>query len=69
MLPRQECNQPQPCECGKVMLRVMSVPRPAIFTSTGHGMALDTLNANPNQGGLPDKHWKAGAERYAAAGL
>ncbi len=69
MLPRQECDQPQTCECGEVMLRMMSVPRPAIFTPTGNGMALDTLNAKPHQGGMPNKHWKAGAERFAAAGL
>ncbi len=66
-LPMQERDTPQTCGCGKVMLRVMSVPRPAIFTPTGKGMALDTLNSK--HGGMPDRHWKPMAEQAAASGL
>lgn len=60
-----ECDQPQICVCGKVMLRRMSVPLPAIFTPTGKGMALDTLNSNQ----LPNRRWKHHAEQLATAGL
>ncbi len=69
MLPFSESDQPQVCACGKVMRRIISVPRPAIFTPTGKGMALDTLNSKSHQGGMPDRHWKKQAEQYAAAGL
>lgn len=62
-----KCDQPQICKCGKVMLRKMSVPRPAIFTPTGKGMALDTLNSKEK--GMPNRWWKPEAERLAAAGL
>lgn len=67
LLPMQERNRPQVCKCGKVMLRKMSVPMPAISTPTGKGMALDTLNSK--RGGMPDRWWKPQAERFAAAGL
>ncbi len=66
LLPRQECNQPQTCVCGKVMLRKMSVSS-LVMKQTGKGMALDTLNSKEN--GMPDRHWKHGAEQSAAAGL
>ncbi len=68
LLPRQECEQPQTCVCGNVMLRLMSVSS-FIVKQTGEGMALATLNSKPHEGGLPDKHWKHRAEEYAAAGL
>ncbi len=68
LLPMQEGSQPQVCTCGKVMWRIMSVPS-FVMKQTGKGMALDTLNAKSHGGGLPNKHWKAGAEQAAAAGL
>lgn len=64
LLPRQECNRPQVCACGKVMLRKMSVPLPAIFTPTGKGMALDSLNS-----GVTGGKRKAWAENLSAQGL
>ena len=68
LLPMQESSQPQVCTCGKVMRRMMSVSS-FVMKQTGHGMALDTLNAKPHGGGLPNKRWKAGAEKAAASGL
>jgi len=67
LLSMQEGSQPQVCVCGKEMRRKMSVPRPAIFKPTGHGMALDDLNSKTN--GFPNRHWKAGAEQKAASGI
>lgn len=67
VLPFSECDQPQICKCGKVMLRVMSVPSAAIFTPTARGMALDTLN--DKHGGMSDKRRTPYAEQMAAAGL
>ncbi len=66
LLPMQEGSQPQVCTCGKVMLHIMSVSSYAM-KQTGKGMALDTLN--DKHGGMPNKHWKADAEQYAAQGL
>ncbi len=58
--------QPQTCECGQTMQRQMSICS-FVMKPTGRGMALDTLNDKHN--GMPDKHWKVDAERFAAAGL
>ena len=69
LLSMQERNQQQVCKCGKVMLRMMSVPMPAIITPTGKGMALDTLNERRPGRGMPNRRWKPEAERLAAAGL
>ena len=68
LLPMQDSSQPQVCTCGKVMRRIMSVPS-FIMKQTGKGMALNTLNAKPQDGGMPDRHWKKAAEGYASAGL
>ena len=62
-----ESQQPQICKCGDIMQRKMSVPCPAIFTPTGRGMALDSLNSKDN--GMPNRHWKAPAKKAAASGL
>lgn len=64
LLPSQ--HPEQICECGKVMQRRMSVSS-FTFKSTGNQMALDTLNSKHN--GMPNKHWKADAEKFVAAGL
>ncbi len=64
----EESDQPQTCECGEAMQRKMS-PSSFVMKQTGNGMALDTLNAKPQDGGMPNKHWKTAAERYAVAGL
>lgn len=57
----------QVCDCGKHLQRKLSVPARAIIRNTGKGMALDTLNNKRN--GMPDRHWKPMAEKFAAAGL
>ncbi len=59
-------DTPQVCSCGEVMRRKISLGNFSI-KSTGNQMALDTLNDKHN--GMPDKHWKADAERFASAGL
>lgn len=67
ILPIEEYNQPQVCECGEVMQRKMSVPRPAIFVPTGRGMALDSLNSKA--GGFPDCDLKSSAQQKAFEGI
>jgi putative FmdB family regulatory protein len=53
--------------CGSPMVRVLSMPQPAIMKLTGKGMALDTLNSGK---GLPSHAWyKNKYERLAAKGL
>lgn len=66
LLPFQDADQPQICECGKVMQRKVSVSS-FVMKQTGRGMALDTLNSKQN--GMPNKYWKADAEKFASAGL
>ena len=66
VLPISLFDQPQICECGKVMRRKMSSCS-FVMKQTGNQMALDTLNDKHN--GMPDKHWKVDAERFASAGL
>lgn len=66
ILPISQFDQPQVCECGKTMQRLMSVSS-FVMKQTGKGMALDTLNDKHT--GLPNKRWKLGAEKAAAAGL
>ena len=68
ILPLPESDRPQTCGCGKTMRRKMSVSS-FVMGQTGSGMALSTLNAKPGNGGLPNKWWKANAERAAAGGL
>lgn len=58
-----DADQPQVCECGKVMKKRMSVPS-FVMKQTGRGMALDTLNSNAVGGRR--KKW---AENVAAQGL
>ncbi len=58
--------EPQRCGCGRVMQRKMSVSS-FVMKRTGRGMALDTLNDKHN--GMPNRHWKADAEKLAASGL
>ena len=65
-LPFEESNQFQACECGKIMQRKMSLSS-FTFKQYGNQMALDTLNDKQN--GMPNRHWKAKAEQFAAAGL
>ena len=62
----KDADQSQICECGKVMQRLMSVSY-CIVKPTGKQMALDTLNDRRN--GMPNRHWKSSAERFAATGL
>jgi len=64
-LPYSQFDQPQTCECGEVMEHKMSRSS-FVMKQTGSGMALDTLNSKQ---GMPNRHWKADAERSAAAGL
>ncbi len=59
-------TQPQICECGEVMKRKMSLSS-FTFKQYGNQMALDTLNDKHN--GMPNKWWKAGAEKASAAGF
>ena len=59
----QDADQPQLCECGKVMQKRMSVSS-FVMKPTGRGMALDTLNSNVVGGRR--KEW---AEKAAARGL
>lgn len=59
-------TRPQICKCGKVMQRKMSTCS-FVMKQTGNQMALDTLNDKGN--GMPNRHWKADAERFASAGL
>ena len=65
-LSYEEADQPQTCECGKAMQRKMSVSS-FVMKQTGRGMALNTLNSKEH--GMPNRHWKAKAEKFAAAGL
>jgi len=44
ILPISERNNPRYCECGKEMGRVMELPFPALFPSTGRDKILNTLN-------------------------
>lgn len=64
LLPMRECDQPQTCKCGKVMLRKMSVSCPQPLSSSlrftaegkaaqGKEMALDSLNSR--HGGFPSR--------------
>ena len=64
ILPISRFDQPQACECGKVMQLQVSLSS-FVMKQTGRGMALNTLNGNQ----MPNKHWKAHAEQSAAAGL
>ena len=66
LLTFQGANKPQKCECGKTMQRKISVCS-SVIRQTGNQMALDTLNSKRN--GMPDRHWKPTAEKYAAMGL
>ena len=61
-----EADQSQACGCGETMRRKMSVSS-FVMRQTGSQMAVDTLNDKRN--GMPTKHWKANAEKFAAAGL
>ena len=65
-LSLEEYDQLQTCECGEVMQRKMSVSS-FVMKQTGNGMALDTLNSKEH--GMPNRHWKAKAEQFAATGL
>ncbi len=65
-LPYSQFSEPQTCGCGEVMEHKMSLSS-FVMKQTGGGMALDTLNTK--SGGLPNKWWKADAERHAASGL
>ena len=67
LLPLTESDQPQVCVCGKVMQRMVSLPRPAVFSKTANDMALNTLNA-PLGRGMPKRDWTPFAERKAFAG-
>jgi len=63
VLPLQKSDEPQLCECGKVMRKKMSTYS-FKFKPTGRGMAMDTLNSNVVGG--RHKEW---AENIAAQGL
>ena len=65
LLSFKEFDQPQTCKCGEVMERKMSTCS-FIIKQTGKQMALDTLNDRQN--GMPNRHWKAAAERIAVEG-
>lgn len=59
----EDADQPQICECGKVMQKKMSVSS-FTFKPTGKGMALDSLNSGVTGG--KRKKW---AENMSAQGL
>ena len=59
----EDTDQPQICECGRVMKKKISVSN-FYAKPTGRGMALDTLNSNV----VGDRN-KAWAESAAAQGL
>jgi len=63
LLPFQDADQPQICECGGTMQRKFSTFGFAM-KPTGRGMALDTLNSNVVGGKR-----KAAAEQRASFGL
>ncbi len=65
-LSLEEYDQPRTCECGGVMRHKISVSS-FVMKQTGNQMALDTLNDKRN--GMPNRHWKADAENFAATGL
>ena len=65
-MPVSKRNDIKICDCGSKMVRVMSLPMPAIFKKTGRGMALDSLN---NVNTVPDRWYKPQAEQLMAAGL
>ena len=62
-LSLEDADQPQVCECGRVMQRKFSIPN-FVMKPTGKGMALDTLNSNVVGGKR-----KAWAENVATRGL
>ena len=64
-LPYSQFSEPQTCGCGEVMEHKMSRSS-FVMKQTGSGMALDTLNSKQ---GMPNRHWKADAEKLAAAGI
>lgn len=64
LLPLQD-TKPQICECGKVMKRRLSLSS-FVMKQTGNQMALDTLNSKQ---GMPNRWWKASAEKATARGL
>ena len=66
MLPVSERDGMRFCSCGSKLVRVISLPLPAIFAPTARGMALDTLNSGH---ATPDRWYKSKAERLAVAGL
>ncbi len=59
-------TRPQACDCGEVMQRKVSLSS-FVFKQCGTQMALDTLNSKEH--GMPNRHWKAAAEKAAAGGL
>jgi len=66
LLSFSEIDQPQVCECGRVMQRKISLPS-FVMKQTGGQMALDSLNSK--NGGFPDanKH-KSWVQQKALAG-
>jgi putative FmdB family regulatory protein len=65
LLSIQDADQPQVCECGKVMQRKVSLSS-LRMKQTGNQMALNTLNDKRN--GMPNRWWRPGAEKAAFAG-
>lgn len=67
LLSIQDADQPQVCECGKVMRRKVSLSS-FVMKPTGNQMALDSLNSRG--GGFPDvnKH-KSWAQQKAFEGI
>lgn len=59
----KDADQPQVCECGKVMERKISLGS-FVMKPTGRGMALDSLNS-----GVTGGKRKAWAENMSAQGL
>jgi len=44
ILPVGDRNKPQFCSCGEPMIRLMSVPQPAIFIVDNRNRLINTLN-------------------------
>jgi putative FmdB family regulatory protein len=59
-------DAPMKHACGGLMMRLLSLPLPAIIARTGKGMALDSLNSDR---ALPNRWYKKKYEEYAKAGL
>lgn len=52
LLSVDDRNSPQPCECGEVMTRLMSVPMPPVMVDTNRGRLVNTINGDSRRYGM-----------------